>query len=152
MNPELPGTYINLIVETVKRWGVSGEQLLNGSGITLDQLEKPYWYVEFNILNQFIERAIELCKEPALAGYLALSMTASCYGSVGMAAIVSPNLGEALKILEQFIASRCKVFKPELKQENNDACWSIHQPVSAFQLSPNANIFCYSVLFKLRKN
>lgn len=141
MNPELPGTYINLIVETVKRWGVSGKQLLDGSGITLDQLEKPYWYVEFNILNQLIERAIKLCNEPALAGYLALSMTASCYGSVGMAAIVSPNLGEALKILEQFIGSRCKVFKPELKQENNVAYWSIHQPVDAFQLSPNANIF-----------
>lgn len=69
-------------------------------------------------------------------------MTASCYGSVGMAAIVSPTLGEALKILEQFIGSRCKVFKPELKQENNDACWSIHQPVNQFQLSSNAKIFC----------
>ncbi|MBJ6353777.1 MULTISPECIES: AraC family transcriptional regulator [unclassified Acinetobacter] len=141
MNPELPGTYINLLVETIKRWGVSGEQLLDGSGITLDQLEKPYWYVEFNTLNQLIERAIELCKEPALGGYLALNMTASCYGSVGIAAMVSPNLREALKILEQFIGSRCKVFKPELKQENNDAYWSIHQPVNAFQLSPNANIF-----------
>ncbi|MBJ9937155.1 AraC family transcriptional regulator [Acinetobacter pittii] len=141
MNPELPGTYINLLVETIKRWGVSGEQLLDGSGIALDQLEKPYWYVEFNTLNQLIERAIELCKEPALAGYLALNMTASCYGSVGMAAMVSPNLREALKILEQFIGSRCKVFKPELKQENNDAYWSIHQPVNAFQLSSNANIF-----------
>lgn len=141
MNPELPGTYINLIVETIKQWGVSGEQLLDGSGITLDQLEKPYWYVEFNTLNQLIERAIELCKEPALAGYLALNMTASCYGSVGMAAMVSPNLREALKILEQFIGSRCKVFKPELKQENNVAYWSIHQPVNAFQLSSNANIF-----------
>ncbi len=95
MNPELPGTYINLIVETVRQWGVSSEQLLEGSGITVDQLKKPYWYVEFNTLNQLIERAIELCKEPALAGYLALEMTASCYGSVGMAAMVSPNLGEA---------------------------------------------------------
>lgn len=141
MNPELPGTYINLIVETVKPWGVSGKQLLDGSGIALDQLKKPYWYVEFNILNELIERAIELCQEPALAGHLALSMTASCYGSVGMAAMVSPNLGEALKILEQFIGSRCKVFKPELKQENNDVCWSIHQPVKAFQLNPNANFF-----------
>ncbi|WP_336004649.1 AraC family transcriptional regulator [Acinetobacter pittii] len=141
MNPELPGTYINLIVETIKRWDVSGDQLLEESGITLGQLEKPYWYVEFNILNQLIERAIELCKEPALAGYLALNMTASCYGSVGMAAIVSSNLGEALKILEHFIGSRCKVFKPELKQENNDVYWSIHQPVDAFQLSSNANIF-----------
>jgi len=141
MNPELPGTYINLIVETVKRWGVSGEQLLDESGITLDQLKKPYWYVEFNHLNQLIERAITLCEQPALAGYLALEMTASCYGSVGMAAMVSPNLGEALKILEQFIGSRCNVFKPQLKQEKNYVCWSIHQPVKAFQLSPNANIF-----------
>ncbi|EKU39129.1 MULTISPECIES: AraC family transcriptional regulator [Acinetobacter] len=141
MNPELPGTYINLLVETVKRWGVSGEQLLDGSGITSDQLKKPYWYVEFNHLNQFIERAITLCEEPALAGYLALEMTASCYGSVGMAAMVSPNLGEALKILEQFIGSRCNLFKPQLKQEKNYVCWSIHQPVKAFQLSPNANIF-----------
>ncbi|WP_336013109.1 AraC family transcriptional regulator [Acinetobacter calcoaceticus] len=141
MNPELPGTYINLIVETVRQWGVSSEQLLEGSGITVDQLKKPYWYVEFNTLNQLVERAIELCKEPALAGYLALEMTASCYGSVGMAAMVSPNLGEALKILEQFIGSRCEVFKPELKQENNYVCWSIHQPVKAFQLSGNANFF-----------
>lgn len=141
MNPELPGTYINLLVETTKRWGISCEQLLDGSGITVDQLKKPYWYVEFNTLNQLIERAIELCKEPALAGHLALEMTASCYGSVGMAAIVSPNLGEALKILEQFIGSRCEVFKPELNQENNYVCWLIHQPVKAFQLSPNANIF-----------
>jgi hypothetical protein len=35
----------------------------------------------------------------------------------------------------------CLKLNPELKQENNDACWSIHQPVNAFQLSPNANIF-----------
>lgn len=152
MNPELPGTYINLIVETVKRRGVSCEQLLDGSGITVDQLKKPYWYVEFNHLNQLIERAIELCKEPALAGYLALEMTASCYGSVGMAAMVSPNLGEALKILEKFIGSRCEVFKPELKQENNYAYWFIHQPVKEFQLSPNTNVFLLVGFIQIAKN
>lgn len=79
-------------------------------------------------------------------------MTASCYGSVGMAAIVSPTLGEALKILEQFIGSRCKVFKPELKQENNDACWSIHQPVNQFQLSSNAKIFVNRFCSNCKKN
>ncbi len=53
MNPELPGTYINL-VDIVKRWNISGDQLLDGSGVTLEQLTKPYWYVEFHTLNNFL--------------------------------------------------------------------------------------------------
>ena len=69
-------------------------------------------------------------------------MKASCYGSVGMAAMVAANLGEALKIFEQFIGSRCDAFKPELKQEQNDVYWSIHQPLKSFQLSSDATIFC----------
>lgn len=141
MNPELPGTYINLLVDMVKRWNISGDQLLDGSGITLEQLTKPYWYVEFNALNKLLERSIELTHESALAGYLALEMKASFYGSVGMAAMVCANLDEALKTLEQFIGSRCDAFKPELKQEQDNIYWSIRQPLKAFQLSPNATIF-----------
>ena len=49
---------------------------------------------------------------------------------------------EALKILEQFIGSRCDAFKPELKQEQDDVYWSIHQPLKSFQLSSDATIFC----------
>lgn len=141
LNPELPGTYINLLVDMVKRWNISAEQFLDGSGITLEQLNKPYWYVEFNSLNNLLEHAIQLTYEPALAGYLALEMKVSCYGSVGMTAMVSTNLGEALKILEQFIGARCDAFKPELKQEQDYIYWSIHQPLKAFQLSPDATIF-----------
>ncbi|OUC60031.1 AraC family transcriptional regulator [Acinetobacter seifertii] len=141
MNPELPGTYINLLVDMVKRWNISGDQLLDGSGITLEQLTKPYWYVEFHTLNKLLERAIELTHEPALAGYLALEMKASCYGAVGMAAMVCANLEEALKTLEQFIGSRCDAFKPELKQEQDYIYWTIRQPLKAFQLSSDATIF-----------
>lgn len=141
MNPELPGTYINLLVDIVKHWNISGDQLLDGSGVTLEQLTKPYWYVEFHTLNKLLEHAIELTHEPALAGYLALEMKASCYGSVGMAAMVCANLEEALKTLEQFIGSRCDAFKPELKQEQDYIYWSIRQPLKAFLLSPNATIF-----------
>ncbi|NUF53758.1 AraC family transcriptional regulator ligand-binding domain-containing protein, partial [Acinetobacter seifertii] len=141
MNPELPGTYINLLVDIVKRWNISGDQLLDGSGVTLEQLTKPYWYVEFHTLNKLLEHAIELTHEPALAGYLALEMKASCYGSVGIAAMVCANLEEALKTLEQFIGSRCDAFKPELKQEQDYIYWSIRQPLKAFRLSPNATIF-----------
>ena len=39
MTPELPGTYINLLAEIVKRRGISCEQLLEGSGVTPEQLK-----------------------------------------------------------------------------------------------------------------
>ncbi|SUU66398.1 AraC type DNA binding domain containing protein [Acinetobacter baumannii] len=39
MTPELPGTYINLLAEIVKRRGVSCEQFLEGSGVTPEQLK-----------------------------------------------------------------------------------------------------------------
>ncbi|EXT38397.1 arabinose-binding domain of AraC transcription regulator, N-term family protein [Acinetobacter sp. 25977_8] len=97
LNPELPGTYINLLVDMVKRLNISAEQLLDGSGITLEQLNKPYWYVEFNSLNNLLEHAIQLTYEPALAGYLALEMKVSCYGSVGMAGLGSTKFGRGLK-------------------------------------------------------
>ncbi len=143
LNPELPGTYINLLVDMVKRLNISAEQFLDGSGITLEKLNKPYWYVEFNTLNNLLKHAIQRTHEPALAGYLALEMKASCYGSVGMAAMVSTNLGEALKIFEQFIAARCDAFKPELKQEQDYFYWSIHQPLKAFQLESRCYYFFY---------
>jgi hypothetical protein len=35
MNPELPGTYVNLLIETIKHWNVSPQQLLIDTDITL---------------------------------------------------------------------------------------------------------------------
>lgn len=134
VNPSLPGTYVSLMADVVQRLNVSPEQLLEGSGIRVEQLSEPFWYLDFDIFNNLLNRAVELTNEPALGVYLGLQMTVSCHGSVGLAVMVSQNLGEALNVMEQFIGLRCPALKPRLEIENGVACLYLDQPMANFKM------------------
>lgn len=134
MNPSLPGTYVSLMADVVQRLKISPEQLLEGSGVDVERLSEPFWYLDFNIFNNLLNRAVELTNEPALGVYLGLQMTVSCHGSVGLAAMVSQNLGEALNVMEQFISLRCPALKPRLEIENGLASLYLDQPMTNFKM------------------
>ncbi|MCH7352252.1 AraC family transcriptional regulator [Acinetobacter sp. NIPH 1958] len=134
MNPSLPGTYVSLMADVVQRLNISPEQLLEGSGIRVEQLSEPFWYLDFDIFNNLLNRAVELTNEPALGVYLGLQMTVSCHGSVGLAVMVSQNLGEALNVMEQFIGLRCPALKPRLETNNGIASLSLDQPMLNFKM------------------
>lgn len=134
MNPSLPGTYVSLMADVVQRLNISPEQLLEGSGIRVEQLSEPFWYLDFDIFNNLLNRAVELTNEPALGVYLGLQMTVSCHGSVGLAAMVSQNLGEALNVMEQFIGLRCPALKPRIEIEEGIASLYLDQPMLNFKM------------------
>ncbi|WP_284118084.1 AraC family transcriptional regulator [Acinetobacter seifertii] len=134
MNPSLPGTYVSLMADVVQKLNVSPEELLEGSEVSVEQLLEPFWYLDFNIFNNLLNRAVELTNEPALGVYLGLQMTVSCHGSVGLAAMVSQNLGEALNVMEQFIGLRCPALKPRLEIENDLAFLYLDQPMTNFKM------------------
>ncbi|WP_202740994.1 AraC family transcriptional regulator [Acinetobacter sp. 'aerobic (ED)'] len=134
MNPSLPGTYVSLMADVVQKLNISAEQLLEGSGVGVEQLSEPFWYLDFDIFNNLLNRAVELTHEPALGVYLGLQMTVSCHGSVGLAAMVSQNLGEALNVMEQFIGLRCPALKPRLEVENGLASLYLDQPMTNFKM------------------
>lgn len=134
MNPSLPGTYVSLMADVVQKLNISAEQLLEGSGVGVEQLSEPFWYLDFDVFNNLLNRAVELTHEPALGVYLGLQMTVSCHGSVGLAAMVSQNLGEALNVMEQFIGLRCPALKPRLEVENGLASLYLDQPMTNFKM------------------
>ncbi|WP_010589914.1 MULTISPECIES: AraC family transcriptional regulator [unclassified Acinetobacter] len=134
MNPSLPGTYVSLMADVVQKLNIPAEKLLEGSGIGVEQLSQPFWYLDFDIFNQLLNRAVELTHEPALGVYLGLQMTVSCHGSVGLAAMVSHNLGEALNVMEQFIGLRCPALKPRLEIEDGFASLYLDQPMTNFKM------------------
>lgn len=134
VSPSLPGTYVSLMADVVQRLNVSPEQLLEGSGIRVEQLSEPFWYLDFDIFNNLLNRAVELTNEPALGVYLGLQMTVSCHGSVGLAVMVSQNLGEALNVMEQFIGLRCPALKPRLETNNGIASLYLDQPMLNFKM------------------
>lgn len=141
MNPELPGSYVNLLVDLIKKWGIPSEQLLAGTGISKQTLTAPFWYVDFNIFNHLLERAALLTNEAAISLYLAEEMKVSCYGHVGIAATASETLGEAIAVLEQFIGLHCSVFKPKLKIDGEMAYLDFDQPSPKFKLNRHGMMF-----------
>lgn len=141
MNPELPGTYVNLLIEAIKHWNVSPQQLLIDTDITLTKLDAPFWYLDFSIFNNLLEKSARLTNEPAISIYLAREMKASCYGHVGVTAAASENLGAAIGVLEQFIGLHCAAFQPKLYIEQEIAYLNFDQPLNNFKFNHHAIIF-----------
>ncbi|MEG0341612.1 MAG: AraC family transcriptional regulator ligand-binding domain-containing protein [Acinetobacter sp.] len=141
MNPELPGTYVNLLVDLIEKKGISAEKLLTGTGIVTERLKAPFWYIDFNIFNFLLEKAAFLMNEPAIAIHLAQEMKISCYGHVGIAASASENLGEAIEVLTQYIGLHCSAFKPKLKIKGEIASLYFKQPLQNFRLNAHGIIF-----------
>ncbi|MES2919258.1 MAG: AraC family transcriptional regulator [Pseudomonadota bacterium] len=139
--PVLPGAYANLLVDVVARWGISPEQLLEGSGLPLARLQETFWYVEFDAFDRLLARAVALTGEPGLGLHLGLQMTVTCHGVVGFAAMVAGTLREALKLMQQFLAQRCDGLRLCLTEADGLACLAFEQPLPGHRLGDVALAF-----------
>lgn len=54
----LPGTYVNLLIETIEEWGISSEEILADTHITFEDLQKTYWYVDSKVFIQLLEKSV----------------------------------------------------------------------------------------------
>ena len=52
---KLPGTYVNLLIETIEEWGISSEEVLADTHITFEDLQKTYWYVDSEVLFNYLK-------------------------------------------------------------------------------------------------
>lgn len=50
----LPGTYVNLLIETIEEWGIPSEEVLADTHITFEDLQKTYWYVDSEVLFNYL--------------------------------------------------------------------------------------------------
>lgn len=135
MNPELPGSYVNLLVEVLKQKNFKADDLLNEFNISLKNLEAPFWYVDFNTFNNLLAKAVVISQEPALSLHMAKLMKVTCYGHIGIAASASENLGLAINVLEEYIKLNCSTFQPQLKVEGDFAYLYFNQPLENFNLN-----------------
>jgi AraC-like DNA-binding protein len=142
--PQLPGTFVNLLLDCVARWNISSEQLLEDSTISPDSLQKAFWYVDFQEFNRLLARAIELTKEPGIGIHLGMQMSVTCLGMIGFAAMVAKNVREALVVSIQFLQLRCPAIRIELEEDNNMAYLYFYQPLPDYQLS-EAGLTCLLV-------
>jgi AraC-like DNA-binding protein len=90
------------LVEVVKRWSVSRDVLLAGSGITAEMLEDPRGLVPVPQWVGLLERARALTGEPAIGLFIGLHTRATLYGSLGFAVISASTIREAIDVSIRF--------------------------------------------------
>jgi AraC-like DNA-binding protein len=142
--PTLPGTFVNLLVDTVARWDISAEQLLEHSGIAPERLQQTFWYVDFPQFNHLLVRAVDLTGEPGLGIHMGMQMSVTCLGVIGFAAMVAKNVREALEVSNQFLQMRCPAIGLALEIDRDMAYLHFRQPLPDYQLN-EAGITCLLV-------
>ncbi len=119
--PTVPGTYATLLVEVVARFGISPEQLLEGSGIAPQQMLNMLWHLDEAVFSRLLKRALKLTAEPGLGFHLGMQMKVSCHGLIGFAAMIAADVREALEIAEQFVQIQSSTLKLRLEVEQDTA-------------------------------
>lgn len=98
----LPASQALQLVELVKRWHVTGEELLSEFGLSEAELEEPHARLSVATMGAITERARELTGEPGIGFYLGLQKRASMYGFLGFATMSAATLGEAIELAVQY--------------------------------------------------
>jgi AraC-like DNA-binding protein len=123
----MPGAYVLYSVELVRRWGITAEELLEGTGLTIETLADPRMRVSIPTIVQILERARELTGEPAYGYYLGIQMRISAHGSLGAAASVSRTMREAIELAIRFTPILTTALSLRLRVEGDDASFIVEE-------------------------
>jgi AraC-like DNA-binding protein len=99
----LPAIHAVHLAELVGRWGVSPAALLRGTTLRRSELSQPGCRLPVATMERLVERARALTREPAIGIYFGLQMRISWHGYLGLAAMTSQNVRQALELAARFI-------------------------------------------------
>ena len=117
----LPGTYVLYSIELVKRWGITADELLSGTGLAPETLADPRIRVPVDSIVSILERARELTGEPCYGVFLGLQMRVSAHGYLGAAALAASTMREAIQLSIQFLPIMTTALSLRLRVEGRDA-------------------------------
>jgi AraC-like DNA-binding protein len=124
---DLPGAYINELLELAARWNVRPAEILKGLPLTTAQLADPSTRVSLKVCEAIVARAHQLTHEPALALHVGTQMRLSSHGFLGFAAMTASNVREALELAVRFASTRTSAIGLQLYVEGDTACAVIEE-------------------------
>ena len=102
----IPAVHALHLVELVRRWDVSPEELLAPLGLRAEALADPGARLPVRVIEALVEQARRLTGEPGLGFFLGLQMRVSSHGYLGFAAMTSATVRDALEIAVRFAPTR----------------------------------------------
>ena len=97
----LPVSYIQIVIREFSNKGITAEQILNGTELSVNSLQEDS-YVSLDQFISVILNTRKLSNNPAIGLLLGSLLHPSTHGSVGWAAITSPTLSDAINIFRRY--------------------------------------------------
>jgi AraC-like DNA-binding protein len=98
----IPAGLVMQLVDLVKQWDLSADELLAGCGVDEVEVREPESRVAFAAYLAIVERARVLTGEPGIGFYWGLQMRVSAFGYLGFATLSAPTLRDAIDVVVQF--------------------------------------------------
>jgi len=137
-----PAEYLAHLVDISGRFHVRPEQLLKGTGIKPSTLERPSATVSKASVLRVVERALALTNEPGLGFYWGLSLKLSSHGALGLLAMTSGTLRDAILVAERFMQLRASELTLHTHSEGDALVIEFHN-----QVPPHLRVFFSEAMF-----
>ncbi|MBL7251622.1 AraC family transcriptional regulator ligand-binding domain-containing protein [Alloalcanivorax marinus] len=117
MSPDLALTYCRMIADTLETNDAGRTILLEGTGINAATLEQGEGFIDWPGARRLIANALALSPRPDLALRTGLRALPAMHGPMGMAAMASATLRDAMLLFARFNNTRTRVFSTHLEED-----------------------------------
>lgn len=122
----VPGIYLLLLCDVIKQMALDDSTIIEGMGITRNDLLKPDSRITMGMGHLAAQRATAIAGDLGLGMAYARALKVTLHGSVGLVALTSPTIGSALHAMTRFIALRAPFFKAEFETSNTHIIVSLN--------------------------
>ncbi|PAV25513.1 AraC family transcriptional regulator [Tamilnaduibacter salinus] len=140
----LPAIYLHTIAELLRARGVDDHGLLTQVGLDPERLKSRDVRVSMSQASEFVTRAVVESGEPGLGILVAGEMRLPLQGSLGIAAMNSRTLGEALDVMVRFLALRAPYIRVTREDDGSHTVLTVDSEVD---LGPLRGFIMDAMLF-----
>ncbi|WP_148861163.1 AraC family transcriptional regulator [Marinobacter fonticola] len=140
----LPAIYLHTIAELLRQRGVDDRALLTRVGLDPACLTDDDVRVSLSQASEFVTRAIVESGEPGLGILLASELRLPLHGALGLAAMNSRTLGEAMDLMVRYLSLRAPHLRIFCRTEGDTTTLRV---VSGFDLGPLQSFIMDAMVF-----
>jgi AraC-like DNA-binding protein len=118
------------LIDLLRNWGVTAEQLLGPLGLTERDVVEPSRRLSHDQYVAILERARALSGEPAIGFAWGLQMHVAAFGYLGFAIMTAADLRGALEVAETFFELTATAFPMRLRIEGESASLVLEERAS----------------------
>lgn len=132
----LPIHYLRQLLALVKSRGGNTQALLQPLGCNETVLEQHEMSLSWPQFYQLLHQSMQLANEPALGLYLGSQLSISTHGLLGLVALSSADVQQALQLICRYITTRTPLIQLEVQQQRQQVALLLHELYPLGEVGP----------------